>query len=524
MDSENNNIDDLFHDFFKEKITGKGVNQDANLPGHIPPTPSNPETKKATSIIPNNAPNIIPPIPRTVPPPPINNISEQTRAQIPLSDVIKRSEEVDEILSFVPNWIIRWGTALLFLIIMMLVTLSYFIKYPDVVPGKITLTSTNPPAEVVSRNNGAFVLYKKDKSIVGQDDVIALLKNNANYKDVQKLKSDLIFFKQKMSNNQYVKLNENYVVGDLQNAYGKLIMSLKGHALVKNSANNNFQRKQNINQQIKELKNISFKQKQSVDILEREYLAGQETLKNRYLPLFKSGSISKEQLESKQSEVRQQLNLLQTAKVTLNENRNRVLDLISQKSELDYSGNDKMLTSKNEISDAYNNLLNQITNWEQQYLLKAPIAGKLNYLEFVKDNMYVKSDQLLANIIPSGDNISGTDSTIIIGELFIGTEGSGKVETGQVVNIELNDFIKKEFGLLRGEVESIGDIGTSIATAEGQNASYKVKVRLTNGLETTYNKDIRFKHNMQGRAEIITKDVRLLERIFAELRAAFEND
>ena len=44
-----------------------------------------------------------------------------------------RSDEVQEILSAVPNWMIRWGITLIFGLIIMLVFISWFIKYPDII-------------------------------------------------------------------------------------------------------------------------------------------------------------------------------------------------------------------------------------------------------------------------------------------------------------------------------------------------------------------------------------------------------
>ena len=41
-------------------------------------------------------------------------------------DIEIRSEEVQEILSFVPNWMIRWGNSLFLLLIIMLLFISWF--------------------------------------------------------------------------------------------------------------------------------------------------------------------------------------------------------------------------------------------------------------------------------------------------------------------------------------------------------------------------------------------------------------
>ena len=42
-----------------------------------------------------------------------------------------KSEEVQEILSTIPPWIIRWGIGLIFFVILLMITGSYFFSYPD---------------------------------------------------------------------------------------------------------------------------------------------------------------------------------------------------------------------------------------------------------------------------------------------------------------------------------------------------------------------------------------------------------
>ena len=61
-----------------------------------------------------------------------------------------RSEEVQEVMSEIPPWILRRGIATLFGIVMALLTGSWFFKYPDVIRADITVTSLEPPASIVA--------------------------------------------------------------------------------------------------------------------------------------------------------------------------------------------------------------------------------------------------------------------------------------------------------------------------------------------------------------------------------------
>ena len=105
-------------------------------------------------------------------------------------DIQIRSEEVQEILSYVPNWMIRWGNTLLLFLIIGLLCITWFVKYPDVITAEVMITTTFPPEKLFAKSNGQFeVILAKDGDSVVENQTIAVLENSAFYKDVLLLKS-----------------------------------------------------------------------------------------------------------------------------------------------------------------------------------------------------------------------------------------------------------------------------------------------------------------------------------------------
>jgi len=51
-----------------------------------------------------------------------------------------------------------------------------------------------------------------------------------------------------------------------------------------------------------------------------------------------------------------------------------------------------------------------------------------------------------------------------------------------------------------------------------QKGNYLIDVMLSKKLTTTYNKEIDFRQEMKGTANIITEDLRLIERFFYKLK------
>ena len=109
-----------------------------------------------------------------------------------LENINLRSEDVQEILTRVPNWMIRWGNLLILGIIIMIFALTCFISYPDIVSTKIMVTTNVPPEKIVAKTTGRIeVIAVKNHAIVAKNTVLAIIENAANYKDVLLLKKCL---------------------------------------------------------------------------------------------------------------------------------------------------------------------------------------------------------------------------------------------------------------------------------------------------------------------------------------------
>ena len=57
---------------------------------------------------------------------------------------------------------------------------------------------------------------------------------------------------------------------------------------------------------------------------------------------------------------------------------------------------------------------------------------------------------------------------------------------------------------------------------EIKDGNVLIDVSLPNGLTTSYNKQIVFQQEMSGTADIVTKDLRLLERLLYQFRDVFK--
>lgn len=116
------------------------------------------------------------------------------------------------------------------------------------------------------------------------------------------------------------------------------------------------------------------------------------------------------------------------------------------------------------------------------------------------------------NIVPSNQGI-------FIGKALLPIDRSGKVKVGQTVNIRFDNFPETEFGIVKGYVKNI-----SLVPSKDNNISqYVVEIGFSNELKTTYDKVLPFLPKMEGRADIITDDLSLLERILLPIKNILKN-
>lgn len=171
----------------------------------------------------------------------------QDAEQLPI-----RSEEVHDILSEMPHWIIRWGSLGIFILILSTLFLTYFLKYPVIYSLPVVITPNNTKEYLMFNKSGAIdrIFYRNNDS-VKLNTPIAVLLSDANYKDVFLLKSilDTINIINSKFPFEYFNYSEfgamNGVFAEFKNNY------LAFHHSIKESKINSDQFKRNSNTKLK---------------------------------------------------------------------------------------------------------------------------------------------------------------------------------------------------------------------------------------------------------------------------------
>ena len=416
-----------------------------------------------------------------------------------------RSDEVQEILSAIPNWMIRWGITLIFGLILMLVFISWFIKYPDVIQGQVILTTEQPPVKLISKTNGYIEqLYFKDNTIIKKGETIAEITNPTNKETIDSLSSLLTNF-QIQNVEAVLPLLENVgILGEMQAEFNNLYNNLKEYHQI--TSDNHYKKSlQNINLQIEYNDRLAWITKGELDLLKQEIINAKEKFEADSI-LYHREVISKNEFFNNQSEyIGKKQGLINTKKTYVN-HKITVTNYHKQKNELQQTNQGKIRSLETNIKAAINAIKSYTQTWQQNYTITSPIEGKLSYLSSITTNQYITAQEPLFAVTPNNQ--------AYIGNIQIPAKGYGKIATGQQVKIKLDNYPYQEYGQLVGEIENI----SQIAGKEG----YFVQVKLTKGLTSTYKKELAYTPDMMGVAEIITEDLRLIDRIFNKFRKVLD--
>jgi multidrug efflux pump subunit AcrA (membrane-fusion protein) len=420
------------------------------------------------------------------------------------------SEEVQEIMSFIPNHVIRWGLTVIFSIFSILVIGCYYFKSPEIIRASMVLTTKNPPVSLISKSTGKIdQLFAADGQTVEEKGIIALINNPTDFSHYQILKKELSECFRIAEWDEQVfafDLSEQLTLGELQISYGPFVKSRNNfkHYLTQNFLP---QKIGLINKQI-----IKQEEYYHTLISQKEIEKNDLTLSEKSFIRDSSLYLKRTTSEAEYDKSRQLFLAKKSAiigfEATLRETESSILQMQSSRVELQMQHERELSEFRLALDESKQNLENAIHQWEERYLVVSPIRGKLTYTSIWSVNQEVKTGELIATIIP-------LEPSAIIAKAFIPPSGFGKVEVGQRVNLKLSGFPYMEFGMLKGTIRSVSLVPDS--------RGYIAEIVLSEGMTSSYRENLKFIQQMDGTAEIITKEMRLITRLINPLRAFFDS-
>ena len=420
-----------------------------------------------------------------------------------------RSDALEEIITSIPTWIIRYGNIVLLIIISLLLLLSYLIKYPETVLSEVTITTIDPPQKIYTQMSGIIdSVFVQNNEIVKINDPIAIFENPAKYSSVKYLKRIISKLDLKRDSIWFpIDALPTLLLGELEDPFSRFENSYIKYTLLKKYKDYDIRSTTNIKNSTERLKKLAS--------LRTQYQLNSKELELMQLDLKRSDQLYEKGVVSRQEHEKKEMEYVRSEKLA----KNILIDISELKNDITLSEQDLKLTNIEKIRDERNTekvlfqnldkLKVSIRNWEQKFVLKSSRNGRVTFLKDLKKNDYLLEKQLVVSVVP-------TINLKPIAKLKTNIKNSGKIKIGQRVHIKLENYSYIEYGILVGTVSNISLIPDA-------DNFYLIGVTLDNELVTTYNKRLDFKHELFGQAEIITQDLRLIERVLNQLKNLVKN-
>lgn len=425
-----------------------------------------------------------------------------------LNNIELRSEEVQEILSSPPGWIITWGTTVLATMVFLTFIGTFIIKYPDHINSDAVITTDLPPQKEyasITANIDTFLV--ENLEVVDSEIPVIVLESSGNYRDILHLKA--------LIDSAFITLDSAYFpssssrvlsLGTIQPHFADFQNDFLEYRL--NQDHNPLQQEVLSNKHSLDMVKLQLTNLERQKKLRREELELKQKELRRSKLLFSKGVISAQNLEQEQAQYISLLRSSQGIEMEYSEMKKRLNDAEFSKynSQVHKEKMEKVLLQN--LFQSFNQLKRSIRDWERVYVLKTKIKGKVSFMNYWNQNQSLNAGDLAFTVVP-------VDFTNYIAKLKTPTFNSGKIKVGQSVLISLDNYPPREFGKIEGRIKTISLLPT-------RDGNYIVDVALPRNLITTYNNEIVFKPEMHGSAKIITEDLRLIERIFHQVKDLFK--
>jgi multidrug resistance efflux pump len=422
-----------------------------------------------------------------------------------------RSEEVQEILGNPPAKIIRYGITVIFIIVTIIIIGSFFFTYPDILTAPIKIISLNPPAILSARINGTIEqIMVSDSQNVNAGEVLAIIRNPANFQDITKLQTFLDSLKEEplfSTEKNFTSFPSNLQLGSIQEYYSSLLKTIYQYNL--------FLKLDYTNRKIASLKKKGIALSKYIRILEKQSKLIEYDHQINIMQFNHDSVLLNQNLTSKYNFDNLQKTLLQS-EMEYERSLSSVESAYIQQEEL--CQNIEKLTNDRQreiaryqtsIDDLLFTLKAQLSKWKDSYTLQSPIEGIEVFAEFCYVNQIVSSGDELFIITPKSQSN-------YVGRIAINSSGGAKMRVGQRVIIKFDDFPSSEFGFVTGLIGKISTLQSG--------RDYIVDIILPDNLTTNNNNILPYRQNMSGTAEIVTESIPFILRLFYPMKSVLKKN
>lgn len=410
----------------------------------------------------------------------------------------ERSEVAQEIISRKPDFFEKWSLLVFLALLLLLLAGTWFIRYPDIIEGRAVLTGDNAPKEIIPRQSGRLVgLFTKNNQQVKQGEIIGWIESTASAGEVIELSKILESSITLLARENYQAISSLFnkrfgKLGELQVPYQAFNTAWQQYNdyLVNGFY---YKRKGMLHNDIASLQSMQEKTADQKSLYQKESELAKKTFEMNEV-LYNEKVISAEEYRKAQAALLSKQMPVSQADINIITQQNQIRD---KQKEIDQLNHD-IFQQQKIFEQALHTLKSSVDEWLKTYTIQAPIDGQIVFVLPLQQNYFVQQGKLLGYITPPDSRYYA--------ELRLPQTNFGKVDSGMKVQLRFDAYPYQEAGFVSGHLNYISKVAI--------DSGFLGTVQLDKDLITNQNKSIPYKPGLKAKALVITKDMRLLERLY----------
>jgi HlyD family secretion protein len=429
-------------------------------------------------------------------------VDEKQKEMSQEKDIFIEGDTIENLFSDDLSPFLKWGMTWLFVVGIALFSMTWFLRWPEVIKAPAVLTSSESPKPLVPKVQAKLSeLYFANGDEVTKGAIVALLDNTAAINEVKELAVLLADIDSAYTESieEVVGVTLDYFqlssLGDMQASYEQFS---RAYSELKFALSDIYLTNKLIllSARVKSLKKMNYNLRLQRNTIYQEY-ANSESTYNNEKGLYEKGSITKYELQDYESAMLNKRTSFQSIKNSIIQNEGQQQDILEQRIQLTYS----IEGQKNNFVQAFKSLKSAYAQWQNMYQLTSPIDGIISLPLSSQVGALVSPQAPVSYVMPQG--------SLPIFQIKLPQQNFYQLDTTKSVRIKLSAYPFEDFGVLEGTLRSI-----SAMPIEGQ---YAAVVSLPKGLYSSFDKELSFINGMEGEAEIVLNDERLLLRLFRKI-------
>ncbi len=421
---------------------------------------------------------------------------------MPIEQTIYRnSDEVQEIITAVPSWILRRGILLILIVLLSIILLSAFIRYPDVVKTSLKINSLNSPKGAIAHQSGKLVkLLVSENEHVEAKQPLAFIESTGKHEEVIALAAKLNKLSSLLNAGHVISPKDfestDLSLGELQGTYQSFYQAYLQFINTQNGGLYMTQ-KAYLQKDLEDIRKLEAQINQQKRIQEQEFANAQEEY-DAYKKLKSKNVVSNSEFKQQENKyLSSKYPLQQTATALLNNNSS----YMAKQKELATLAH-TIREEQAKFGQALSAMITETNSWLMNYVISSPLAGRVGYAGILQENQNVTVNQELFIVNPGNTNF--------FGEVQIPQYNMGKVKLGQRTLIKLRSYPFEEYGIVNGKISYITDVAL-------KDSVFIAKIDFEKFEQKNPSNPIVLKPGMVADAEIITKESSLLQRFLRNI-------